>query len=284
MQVPVAGLETPIRKALLDTPAGVRVLYARSGTGKTTAAKHVIQSLQASGELQGALVTSCREVPTSVVTEYNGLSKWIIDKCSIGVPFSLTDATSSLFASPKPATKRTVLFFDQFDHLAQRVTDEQLDSFIAGMAEDAQNTNKFTVLLAMRNEELAEVRARIAKDLIYAPVRMFVLRSVFVDRFSCELFLPLCPPLARQFQKVLGFNGNQKITKVKVDETPVTVDDLRKVIYRHVELGSVTFKVPKDAEETLIEKIVEDANCNMGQLIEVLGDYRTDGMALKTTE
>jgi hypothetical protein len=154
---PNKELEAPIRKALLDSPTGACVLYAPPGSGKTMAVRRVIRTLQTEGALAGAAVWHRKWVSTEMIRDPVAMVKEI---CNINYATQLDKRPlSALFVDPpesKPS-KRVVLLFDHFDHIEQQLEHHELESFVAGLAEDARSSNKYMIMLVVSKKALAKV-------------------------------------------------------------------------------------------------------------------------------
>mmetsp|Transcript_73057 Transcript_73057/g.171726 ORF Transcript_73057/g.171726 Transcript_73057/m.171726 type:complete len:275 (-) Transcript_73057:68-892(-) len=148
---PNARLEGPIRQALLYAPLGVHVLYAPPDHGKSTAARHVIQSMQRSGTLLG-----CLELGHDLKLGKPSNAVDLVNAC-LDIRAHVQKVSDLVPEKWRRDPKCVTLLCDQFETIAPRCDElgpRYLENLICGLALDSQASKAYNVLVIVKDEEL----------------------------------------------------------------------------------------------------------------------------------
>ena len=146
---------------LAECTSGVWIFGTPPGTGKTTATRHALRSLQRQKLVGGAIVVNCGDIAQFMSESKIGPSVALRQHLyhTMGIPSSsrVPHLMSALFANVKKQG-RVVVVLDQFELLRRAVgdNDRELHLMIKAMALEAVQSNVYTVLVNVGDRELAK--------------------------------------------------------------------------------------------------------------------------------
>lgn len=161
-------LENTIAKRIIECVGGVWILWMPPGSGKTTATRHALRSLQQQQKIRGAIVVDCEDI-AQIMSEEAITSPSLALRYQMyrlmGIPRKIQAVhhVADLlrqplwqFWKPRPSS-HVVIVLDQFELLDQTMeSDKQLVTMIKGLALDAVQSNTYTVLVNVSDQKLAE--------------------------------------------------------------------------------------------------------------------------------
>lgn len=235
--VPNKQLEARIRTPLLKRTCGVQVLYAEPGSGKSTASRQAIITLQKSGAVPGAMAIDLRGVNLDNNTSAQSLfGRILMREARIADTNHFDQSLSDIFVNKETEAydKRYVVLLDQFELLATKFSDDDLMLLLKGLATDASRSDSYVVLITVSDKELYD-------KIVGTPDKNYL----------------------------NGWNNSEKITPA-LDHTIGTTppnEDLKAILDLHCKLNKALAQTPLASNQKLRDEMVQEANGNVGRLL-----------------
>lgn len=144
--------------SILDSPTAVRVLYTPPGRGKTTCARHVLSTMQATELVRGAFRWNAAKLPVTAA-DAASIDQTFASalKATLGLdPEAWGDSVGEMMPPLEhEGGKRWVLFIDQAEKFLDHVDPGIADTFLTSLAETAQLQDNYTVLVNVSKEHHA---------------------------------------------------------------------------------------------------------------------------------
>jgi hypothetical protein len=142
-------LEKQIKKSVMCPTAGLQILYSPpTGSGKTTASRHVLGNLRGEKSIRGII-----EMSGSNFTANDNFDSWFKKEYEIPKE-SVIDFKNCLKSVSTELHHPCVLFVDHFDNVIDKCENlKHLESMVTGLAEESSLTKQYVFLMVVDKKE-----------------------------------------------------------------------------------------------------------------------------------